>query len=369
MGITIAVFFSISLPSSALTIKFNDVTVGGAINRQALQGFNEAASIWSSLFTDPTTIRIDIAYQPILGSPLIPGSTLGYATSATVSTSVSQVLHGLRNDALSSFDQRAIAHLPATNVSRAPSTAGREALIYLTTEPSPSVPNTSRVLDNDGSNNNSVLNAYRANLKGLNLLIDDGETPDGSITFNSDVAFDFDRSDGISADSFDFVGVALHEIGHILGFTSGVADVDGFSEILLDDYRIFSVLDLFRYSEESLREGPGILDLAAGGTPYFSIDGGVTNSGLFSTGPTNGDGQQPGHWKDFLGLGLWDPSLSKGELGKISSLDLLAFDVIGWDRAAVAFEPSVLMLFASGMLGMFWIRRFKPKSAQVRVDL
>lgn len=49
---------------------------------------------------------------------------------------------------------------------------------------------------------------------------------DGSITFNSKRTFDFDPSNGITAGQFDFVGTATHEIGHVLGFISGVDILD-----------------------------------------------------------------------------------------------------------------------------------------------
>ena len=120
-----------------------------------------------------------------------------------------------------------------------------------------------------------------------------------------------------------------------LGFTSGVDLVDahhgtspgaGINAVNLDGFAIFDSLDMFRYSSA------GQLNFAFGGNPYFSIDGGTTNLGGFSTGRAQGDGQQASHWKDGLGLGIMDPTANPaGNVNNPTNLDLMAFDIIGWD--------------------------------------
>ena len=73
----------------------------------------------------------------------------------------------------------------------------------------------------------------KANLKAIGVLgLDDffGLT-DATILFNSQFAFDFDNRDGVDAGLIDFTTVAAHEIGHALGFTSIVDDVDFLLEI------------------------------------------------------------------------------------------------------------------------------------------
>jgi hypothetical protein len=49
-----------------------------------------------------------------------------------------------------------------------------------------------------------------------------GGSVDAKISFNSAYNFDYDNSDGIASQSFDFEAAAIHEIGHVLGFESEV---------------------------------------------------------------------------------------------------------------------------------------------------
>ena len=222
------------------------------------------------------------------------------------------------------------------------------------------------VIDADGSIDNQTVALTTANAKALGFTSDvnnkviDETTNDATITFSSDFDFDFDFSDGIGAGLIDFVGVAVHEIGHALGFVSGVDTYDQFLGQDLDGFVVANTLDLFRYTAVSA--SLGIKDFRPFFDSYFSLDGGETAIAPFSTGAFNGDGQQASHWKDNLDIGALDPTAADGELVDVTPFDLLAFDVIGWDLSQEALlatsniqvqavpEPETMALFGLALL-------------------
>ena len=312
---------------SNLTFTLND-TGGVGPGSQAEAGFLAAVALWQSFLADDVNVRLDVGF-----APLSPG-VLGQAGSNTAVVSYAAYRDALIADGTSADDATAIANLEMGN-----------SLDFATQDQ-----NGNYILDDNDSNNNMFLSVQTSVLRALGITtdangnpIDDGTSPDASITFNSNFTFDFDPTDGIDPGAIDFVGVAFHEIGHALGFTSGVDIVDGNSTIDLNPFAIHSALDVFRYSDLSQTSfGAGTRDLGYGGDTYFSIDGGVTNLGRFSTGVQNGDGRQASHWKDGLGLGIMDPtSAPAGQANVITMLDIMAFDIIGWDLVSAQGANSV----------------------------
>jgi hypothetical protein len=320
------------LNAGALTFTLHDV--GGVTpGSQAEAGFLRATALWQSFLGDTVNIRLDVGF-----SSLGPG-ILGSTGSTSKVVSYSTVRAALTADRTSSDDVTAVASLSAGS-----------SLAFFTNNSAGT-----RVFDNDGSANNTYLSVTTADLKALGITTDANGQPvdtgaaDGSIRFSSDFTWDFDPGDGINTGAIDFVGVAFHEIGHALGFVSGVDTVDYYSgrgpgaPVNLNPYAIFSTLDLFRFS------GNGVSDLSYGGSTYFSINNGTTNLALFSTGDFQGDGNQASHWKDNLGIGIMDPSsVPAGQANVVTNRDIQALDVIGWNRVGTQ-GPSPGSISIGGM--------------------
>ena len=169
----------------------------------------------------------------------------------------------------------------------------------------------------------------------------DSNALDGYILINNsfDWSYDVTRQNEVPENTLDFLTMALHEIGHALGFVSGL---DGLLEVVElysgeTQAQGFTPLDLLRYTDASqaLNNPDGqVADLTIGADAIFSLDG-ETNLATFSTGQdttVGGDGYQASHWERFQdALGIMDPTLGYQERTDISHLDLQAFDVLGWD--------------------------------------
>jgi hypothetical protein len=329
-----------STPASALTINLfnlNNVTPG----TDAFRGFRAAANFWERVITTNSTVNLNVGF-----SALAPG-VLGSTGSTTNGFFLEPYVNILQSRSRSNLDRIASANSQSFKTSV--DGAGAGAYNFLISGPRAdgtgvAINPLQTVLDNDGSRNNNSLSVNTSVLKALGLTptytgANLANQIDGSVQFSNSFAFDFDPTNGITAGQFDFVAVAIHEIGHALGFRSGVDIYDGNTAFTgnLNNFTFLTQLDLFRYSAASFALGAN--DVQIGGNPYFSIDGGRTifQDGFFSTGRRFGDGQQASHFKDAAPgapqLGLLDPTIARGQQGIITSLDLAAFDAIGFDIA------------------------------------
>ena len=326
---------------------FNLTYIAGTTAQQQA-AFQAAANAWSARFTDNVTIDLTV------GTGTLGSGILASTASAESVGSYSLIRSALTSNATSTVDAAAVAGLPT----------GSSFSVYINhTSDNPNGSGSATpYVDNNGSNNNAFIRLTNANAKALGL------TPvaqvvggcasacDGFIEFSNGFTYDYDRSNGISSGAFDFVGLAEHEIGHALGFISGVDVLDGNANAFpANAFTYVAPLDLYRCSAASVSAGADLDFAADNRAKSFSLNDCATVLGTFSTGITFGDGRQASHWKDNLGLGIMDPTAAPGELLVISSLDLIGFDAIGWELAVA--EPAGLMVTGTWMASLLAARR------------
>jgi hypothetical protein len=324
-----------TLPARAVV--FNLIPEAGT-PQYALDALTTAANRWSAVLTDNITVNVQVGFQSL--GPGIIGQT--------------------------GSDFREYSYLDTLNALAARRTSPDDFSAYAALPPGPSY---TRLINRTSDHPNGPDSAIpylvtmdrvgftTANAKVLGLL-EASTSLDATIRFNSDFNFDFNPTDGINFGHFDFVGVAMHELGHALGFVSGVDDLDQYAGLLRAGDFSSNLLDLFRFSTESIAFGLGVSDYTADArAKYFSVDGGLTEVARFATGLTYGDGRQASHWTDFLELGLMNPSLATGTTMELSVTDLRAFDVLGY--TVLIPEPVTGTLLLLG--GMLFLGRRKPK--------
>lgn len=350
--VSAALSFTMS-ESVARAVSFNFSTEPGT-SQEVVDALNTAGDLWSSIFTDD--VNLDIRFQF--------STEINGAASTLLDFSYEQVRNALILDQASNADFIAVNALQ--------STPSLEFLINFTSDNPNGFGSPTPYLDNNGSSNNNTIRMTASNAKaiGLNradamdetIFLGGDLSRDAVVLLNpfglSGIPWDFDRSDGISEGTVDFTGIVAHELGHVLGFSSGVDILDRNSSFLAEDQLLWlNTLDLFRFSEDSIAFGEGVIDWTANTTDkFFSIDGGANKIASFSTGLFNGNGGFPGHWQS-LGTGIMDDFLTPfiGQEAQISSNDILAIDVIGWnivDSTPIPEPTSVFSLLALATCGV-----------------
>ncbi len=285
-----AALLCLGVTGSVQALSINLINTGGVEQgSNAYLGFAAAAWYWEQVLTDNVTLNLQVGFGPL------SGTVLGQASSSSSLKAQTAWRSALTADASTTLDNIAVSHLAAFSA------------------------------------NNVRLNTSVQ--KSLGLYTGTASAIDGSITFSSTRPWDFDTRNGFQDVSSDFLSVAIHEIGHVLGFTSGVAANSSNSSTPTNT-------DMFRYQD-------GALDFSWGGSPYFSIDGGASQVFGRSAFASGADGFQTSHWQEGLRIhdgasctslvesqiGIMDPTGGLCQMGIVTAQDLALFDAIGWDLA------------------------------------
>lgn len=366
-----AAAISCAAPAVALDIVLVDPTnsFGTSPNgAEALLAFQKAANYWNKTLTNNVTVKIEIGFNALEDGVL--GSTRSYSSIVAVS----DVYQGLAHTGTTALDAIAIANLSKLNAGGG---------LTIRTNNYYDVANKIGLQDATVTRTgnayiNNYLDVNQSVIKALGLTnqVAPLNKYDASIQFSSQFAFDYNPSNGIDAGKYDFTAVAVHELGHALGFVSGTDTFDilmhgtgpladpfeagafGFTDIA--ELPVGSTLDLFRYGNSIGADGKAILQWSANRPAYFSIDGksvfGLRDAAFqepatFSTGAYSGDGSQASHWKDNIGfvdpdapgcfqssrqVGIMDPTSSPCYTENVSRNDIAAFDAMGWNTTVNA---------------------------------
>lgn len=305
------------LPSAGLRIVLHGTTQLEQ-NQQAKDAFIIAANRWEAIISTPITIVIDVDFGPtFFGTPYPNPGILGATGTDFATGPFSDLRQRLINGASGSGETELYNALPATELP---------------------------IEINDVTSTVTNARATAANARALGLIPDitnPDSLPlgqgDAGIGFNSAFQFDFTPDDGIGANLTDFDAVAVHEIGHALGFVSNAGG----------NTTVVSVWDLFRFKPAratlaTFGTTPRVMQIGGSQvffgnqtTTYATLELDLSTGGP-SPGPGDGDGRQSSHWRDDTNIstrqyiGIMDPTLARGLRRTISENDILALNLFGY---------------------------------------
>lgn len=277
---------------------FNIVFVAsGSVPAGAPAALAAAETYIESFFSDPITITINISFQP-LGPGVLGGTSSSYGFVN---------YQPMRTQLVSDMDASDTLQSSLSSGTTCPVRYGAGATV---------------------TNETRVFTTF-ANWKAVDGTV---AGADANMTFSTNFSFDYDPSNGVGGTSYSFQDVVIHEVGHAMGFTSGI------------DFRVndMETLDLFRfqrtdgsgdYNPDTLAEFTARPRLMAYNSPNDAH-----NTDFISVEYRMSDGTpyQASHFREqAANIGLMDPALAPGQTfypAFYSTADVALFDVIGYDH-------------------------------------
>jgi hypothetical protein len=270
--------------------------VDGSVPADAVEALDAVEAYLESKFFDPITIKINVSFDSL------PFGVLGATGTPYAKTSWNNARNSLQDD-MDDTD-KIQDYLPSSS--------------------------TLEVRYNGNSNTKTDETRVFWTRANFRACVGSISGTVGELTFSDNIGWDYDPTNGTTG--YSFQDVVIHELGHVMGFTSGA------------DFRTndLEALDIFRFqrnggghdynpdTKSEFKKRPRLVDLNKPEDQHICDT--ITQESRMS----DGDPYQAGHFREqSTNIGLMDPALGANLSyfpNFFSTPDLRFLDAIGWDR-------------------------------------